>query len=99
MSTRSDELKAKSPPPQRQSQQPGRQTQMTPAPETIRADYRGSGKLEGKHALISGGDSGIGRAVAVHFAREGADVALIYLDEDDDADETEELISSEGVHC
>jgi NAD(P)-dependent dehydrogenase (short-subunit alcohol dehydrogenase family) len=99
MSTRSDELKAKSPPPQRQSQQPGRQTQMTPAPETIRADYRGSGKLEGKHALISGGDSGIGRAVAVHFAREGADVALIYLDEDDDADETEELVSSEGVRC
>jgi hypothetical protein len=99
MSTRSDELKAKSPPPQRQSQQPGRQKQMTPAPQTIRDDYRGSDKLAGKHALISGGDSGIGRAIAVHFAREGADVAFIYLEEEEDAEETAELIGSEGVRC
>jgi shikimate 5-dehydrogenase len=57
-------------------------------PEIIRNDYRGSQKLAGKKAVISGGDSGIGQAVAVHFAREGADVAIIYKESDDDARET-----------
>lgn len=74
----------------------GRQRPMDPQPETIRASYRGSGKLEGKVALISGGDSGIGRSAAVHFAREGADVAVMYLDEDDDARDTLRMIEAEG---
>ncbi len=69
---------------------------MTPRPEFIRESYRGSGKLEGKIALITGGDSGIGRAAAVAFAREGADVAVIYLNEHADAEETQRLIEEEG---
>ena len=69
---------------------------MKPRPIFIRDDYRGSGKLEGKVALITGGDSGIGRAVSVAFAREGADVAIIYLNEDADAKETARLIEAEG---
>lgn len=77
----------------------GRQRPMDPQPETIRASYRGSGKLEGKVALLSGGDSGIGRSAAVHFAREGADVAIMYLDEDDDARDTERMVLAEGRRC
>jgi NAD(P)-dependent dehydrogenase (short-subunit alcohol dehydrogenase family) len=86
-------------PEQKQRQQPGRQTQMTPEPISIRDDYRGSGKLQGRVALISGGDSGIGRAVAIHFAREGAAVAIIYLEEDDDARQTRDLVAAEGGEC
>lgn len=78
---------------------PGQQRPMQPQPETIREGYRGSGKLEGKIALISGGDSGIGRAVAVHFAREGADVAIIYLSEDADAGDTRKMVEAEGRRC
>lgn len=69
-------------PPQKQSM-PGHESKMTPKPEIIRANYEGSGKLEGKVALITGGDSGIGRAVAVHYAREGANIAIIYLEENE----------------
>lgn len=83
-------------PPQHQDKQPGRQKQMKPAPVSIRENYRGSGKLLGKVALISGGDSGIGRAVALHFAREGADIGFIYLEENEDARETQQLIEKEG---
>lgn len=83
-------------PAQTQRRQPGLQHRMTPAPVVIGEGYRGSGKLAGKVALISGGDSGIGRSVAVHFAREGADVAFLYLDEHEDAAETVRLIEAEG---
>lgn len=68
-------------------------------PEIIRENYRGSGKLDGKKALISGGDSGIGQAVAVHYAREGADIAIIYKESDDDAQETRKLVEKEGKSC
>ena len=86
-------------PPQQQSRQPGRQARMHPEPVTIRDDYAGSGKLDGKIALVTGGDSGIGRAVAVHFAREGADVAIAYLSEDTDAQETKRLVEAEDRKC
>lgn len=86
-------------PPQQQRRQPGQESEMSPEPVTIREDYRGSGKLEGRVALISGGDSGIGRAVAVHFAREGASVAIIYLEEDADAKETQRMVEAEGSEC
>jgi NAD(P)-dependent dehydrogenase (short-subunit alcohol dehydrogenase family) len=72
---------------------------MQPAPLFIRDDYRGADKLKGKVALITGGDSGIGRSVAVHFAREGADVAIVYLEEGDDARDTKALIEAEGRRC
>ncbi len=86
-------------PKQEQDTRPGLETEMTPRPEIIRDDYRGSGKLEGKVALITGGDSGIGRAVAVHFAREGADVAVMYLDEEEDAHNTQQMVEEEGRRC
>jgi NAD(P)-dependent dehydrogenase (short-subunit alcohol dehydrogenase family) len=72
---------------------------MNPQPEIIRKDYKGSGKLSGKTALITGGDSGIGRAVAVHFAREGAKIAIIYLSEDEDARKTRLIVEEEGSEC
>ena len=72
---------------------------MAPRPQVARAEYRGSRKLQGKAALITGGDSGIGRAVAVLFAREGADVSVTYLNEHEDAHETRRLVEAEGRRC
>ncbi len=86
-------------PRNKQSRQPGQEHEMHPQPEYIKSSYRGSGKLYGKSVLVTGGDSGIGRAVCVHFAREGADIAIVYLDEDKDAEETQRLIEAEGRKC
>lgn len=86
-------------PAQTQIQQPGEQESMYPQPEIIKENYQGSHKLKGKIALISGGDSGIGRSVAVLFAREGADVAIIYLEEQQDAEITRQLVENEGQRC
>ncbi|GAA4115275.1 SDR family oxidoreductase [Aquimarina addita] len=80
-------------------ERPGIQEKMERTPETIKETYKGSDKLKGKKALITGGDSGIGRAVAVHFAREGADVVIAYLNEDVDAKKTKELVEAEGQNC
>lgn len=86
-------------PAQEQEQQPGKEHLMIPQPEYIRKGYASSGKLRGKKVLISGGDSGIGRAIAVHFALEGADVAIIYFSEERDAEETKLLVEESGQKC
>ncbi len=72
---------------------------MTPKPKTDDRHYRGSGKLSGRVALITGGDSGIGKAVALFYAKEGADIAIVYLNENEDAEETKRLVEAEGRRC
>ena len=85
--------------PKKQHQQPGVEARMNPAPEYIKDTYKPAGKLLGKVALITGGDSGIGRAVSVHFAEEGADIAIVYLNEDEDAATTKNLVEAAGRKC
>ena len=82
--------------PSQQQSPPGRTNEMSPKPDHGEHSYKGSGRLAGKTALITGGDSGIGRAVAIAFAREGADVAIAYLDEHEDAEETAEWVRQAG---
>jgi len=86
-------------PPQHQERQPGHESEMHPAPASFAERYVGSGKLAGKVALITGGDSGIGRSTAIHFAKEGADIAFAYLDEGEDARRTREAIERAGRRC
>jgi NAD(P)-dependent dehydrogenase (short-subunit alcohol dehydrogenase family) len=86
-----------SPPPQQQEVQPGREEDMEPQPDYV--PRHACGRLEGRVALVTGGDSGIGRAVAVAFAAEGADIAIAYLDEHDDAAETQRLVEERGRRC
>ncbi|WP_078435234.1 SDR family oxidoreductase [Metabacillus halosaccharovorans] len=86
-------------PPQHQDVQPGHEDLMNPKPTFDDQSYTGSGKLKDKVAIITGGDSGIGRAVAVFFAKEGANVVISYLDEQEDAEETKKHIEAEGQKC
>lgn len=85
--------------PKQKQSQPGSEYKMIPKPEFIRKSYKGSNKLIDKKALITGGDSGIGRSIAIHFAREGADIAIVYYDEHKDAKTTKKLIEREGRKC
>ncbi|MCO7543696.1 SDR family oxidoreductase [Stutzerimonas nitrititolerans] len=85
-------------PPQQQPE-PGKEDEMTPRPEFRGEDYKAAGKLQDKVAIITGGDSGIGRSVAVLFAREGADVVILYLDQYQDADETRRVVEQQGRRC
>lgn len=85
--------------PPQHLRKPGNEHELSPRPRYLAPDYRGSGKLADRVALVTGGDSGIGRAVAVLFAREGADVAIVYLNEHEDAEETRAAVEKEGRRC
>jgi len=85
--------------PKQHQRKPGHEHALDPQPRFLAPDYIGSGKLEGMATLVTGGDSGIGRAVAVLFAREGADVAIVYLSEDRDAEDTRRAVEAEGRRC
>ncbi len=84
------------PQPEQHQEKPGLESELEPRPEYLAPEYRGSGKLDDMAAIITGGDSGIGRAVAVLYAREGADVAIVYLSENEDAEETRRAVENEG---
>lgn len=86
-------------PAQHQSRTPALEAEMVPRPQYDDPNYKGSGKLQDKVALITGGDSGIGRSVAVYYAKEGADVAIVYFDEHDDAKETQQAVADYGRRC
>ncbi|ETI68660.1 SDR family oxidoreductase [Neobacillus vireti] len=86
-------------PPQHQNGQPGLESEMNPRPTSVDANYQAGGKLAGKTAIITGADSGIGKSVAIYFAKEGADIVIVYLEEHQDAEETKQLIEAEGRKC
>jgi NAD(P)-dependent dehydrogenase (short-subunit alcohol dehydrogenase family) len=86
-------------PPQHQTVKPGHEKQMRPRPIFDDPDYKAAGKLKDKVAIITGGDSGIGRAISVIYAKEGADVAIVYLNESDDAEETKHRVEEKGRRC
>jgi NAD(P)-dependent dehydrogenase (short-subunit alcohol dehydrogenase family) len=86
----------KPPYPNQRQPMPGSTAKMDPRPDHGETSYKGSGRLQGKRAIVTGGDSGIGRAVAIAFAREGADIVIAYLDETEDAKEVADLIEKEG---
>lgn len=97
--TKDKKSKGNAIPPQHQERQPGLEHEMVPAPIAEELGQKGSDKLKGKAALITGGDSGIGRAVAIAFAREGADVAIVYLNEHEDAEDTRKMVERHGRKC
>jgi NAD(P)-dependent dehydrogenase (short-subunit alcohol dehydrogenase family) len=97
--TAKTEEKLQARPAQHQETKPGRESRMAPKPLFDDPDYQPAGKLQGKVALITGGDSGIGRAVAVIYAKEGADVAIVYLNEHEDAQETARAVEAYGKGC
>jgi NAD(P)-dependent dehydrogenase (short-subunit alcohol dehydrogenase family) len=86
-------------PPQHQNRQPGIESEMNPLPVYESDSYKAAGKLKGKTAIITGGDSGIGRAVSIAYAKEGADIAIVYLNEHEDAKKTKEIAEKAGAKC
>jgi NAD(P)-dependent dehydrogenase (short-subunit alcohol dehydrogenase family) len=99
MATKKNGSKKPQRPAQKQARRPGLETRMKPRPEAESPEYKPAGKLAGKVALITGGDSGIGRAVAIAYAKEGADVAIVYLNEHQDAKDTQAEVEQEGRRC
>ncbi|MFB1080964.1 SDR family oxidoreductase [Jeotgalibacillus sp. JSM ZJ347] len=92
-------IQKKGQPSQHQEKQPGETSAMNPEPIHDDKNYKGSGKLKGKTALITGGDSGIGKAAAIAYAKEGANLSIVYLDEHDDAKQTKEEVQAYGAKC
>lgn len=99
MSKNRQDKEPKPPFPEQPQAPPGIESEMTPAPDFGEQSYKGSGKLKGKAAVITGGDSGIGRAIALAFAREGADALISYLNEEEDAQKTRAIVEKEGRKC
>lgn len=99
MAPQATEAKLQHRPPQHQSTKPGRQTSMIPQPLVDDPEYKAAGKLKDKVAIITGGDSGIGQATAIAYAKEGADVAIVFLNEKTDAEETRKLVEKYGRRC
>ncbi|RKL65577.1 NAD(P)-dependent oxidoreductase [Salipaludibacillus neizhouensis] len=97
--SRIKDLQKEGQPAQIQQRQPGIENEMNPEPVYDDPDYKGSGKLKDKVVLLTGGDSGVGRAVAIAFAKEGAKLAIVYLDENDDAEKTKAIVESYGSPC
>lgn len=86
-------------PPQHQTTQPGHENEMTPRPESLASEHTGHGRLHGRVALITGADSGIGRSVAISFAKEGASIGMVYFNEHEDARETQRHVEAAGARC